>query len=143
MKVTSKGKVKLQRGEFRLGNFVVGRENGRIKVSDIGGLVSHRISEGIAKGAVLRMMCENVLKKADGAERVMQNYIAVMHNVLSCIPDNEFYTDLIAAVEACMNRHKDLYGITDDVDAEKDAEVLKEEREIAETEEQLKVEVSE
>lgn len=133
MKVKN-GKVKLEKGDRRVGNFVYSREKAHVKLQDIGGLFSFRVSDGLLAG---RMMME-VLD--DGGEAFLGNYAAVMYNTICCVPDVEFLTALQTAVRDCLNRHKDLYGLKDDLTDDEDAKILKEEVELAEAEEEVRKE---
>ena len=76
----------------------------------------------------------------DGGEAFLGNYAAVMYNTICCVPDVEFLTDLQGAVRDCLNRHKDLYGLKDDITEEEDAKILREEVELAEAEQEARKE---
>jgi len=133
MKV-KKGKLKLERGDRRVGNFVYSREREHCKLQDIGGLFSFRVSDALMAGQMIHSVMD------DGGEVFLGNYAAVMYNVICCVPDVEFLTDLQGAVRDCLNRHKDLYGLKDDLTDEEDAKILQEERELAEAEEEVRKE---
>lgn len=127
MKV-KKGKVKLEKGDRRVGNFVYSREKAHVKLQDIGGLFSFRVGEQLLAGQMLMSVLD------DGGENFLGNYAAVMYNTICCVPDVEFLTALQGAVRDCLNRHKDLYGLKDDLTEEEDAKILREEVELAEAE---------
>ena len=127
MKV-KKGKVKLEKGDRRVGNFVYSREKAHVKLQDIGGLFSFRVGEQLLAGQMLMSVID------DGGEAFLGNYAAVMYNTICCVPDVEFLTALQGAVRDCLNRHKDLYGIKEDITEEEDAKILREEVELAEAE---------
>ena len=130
-------KIKLSsKNDVRIGNFVFHQEADYIKVYDINNMVSHRISTLIPKGQLLSMALKDRVKN----EQWLMNYVAVTFNVLSCIPDNDFFADINKAAEACLSRHKNLYGIKDEVDPEEDAKVLESEKETAEVLEKMKEE---
>jgi len=128
MKVTKKGKVKLETGDRRVGNFVYHREKAHYKLQDIGGLFSLRVSNALLAGVMISEVMD------DGGENFLGNYAATMYNVLCCVPDAELMAELNKSVVACVNRHKDLYGVKDDITAEEDAKILKEELELHEAE---------
>lgn len=133
MKV-KKGKVKLEKGDRRVGNFVYSREKNHYKLQDIGAMFSLRVSDMLLAG---RMMSEVM---DDGGEAFLSNYAAVMWNVICCVPDVELMGDLNKAVRDCLNRHKDLYGLKEDLTDEEDAQILKEEFELHDAEEEVRKE---
>ena len=61
-----------------------------------------------------------------------------MFNVLSCVPDAEFFDALNKASVDCVNRHKDLYGIKENIGKEEDDAILSEQKELNEAMEELK-----
>ena len=119
-----KRKLKISKKDVRVGNFAFHAESDFVKVYDINNIMSHRISTLTPKGKILAMALED----RDANERWLMNYVAVMFNVLSCVPDPEFFADLNRAAEACLSRHKDLYGIKEDISEEEDAAILDGER---------------
>lgn len=125
-------KRKIGRNDTRIGNFVFHLENGAVKVSDLNGIVSHRISTLIPKGKFLEMALKE--KK----EEWLHGYCAVMFNALSCVPDAEFFDALNKAAVDCVNRHKDLYGIKDNIGKDEDDAILSEQKELNEAMEELK-----
>jgi hypothetical protein len=128
MKVTKKGKVKLETGDRRVGNFVYHREKAHYKLQDIGGLMSLRVSNTLMAGVMMSEIMD------DGGENFLGNYAATMWNLICCVPDIELMADVHKAVTACLNRHKDLYGLKEDLSAEEDAKILREEMELHEAE---------
>lgn len=112
----SNGKVKLEKGDVRVGNFVYHPEPNHIKMTDINGFVSFRVSTFSAQGAFLQLL----LKEKDN--KVLNNYAAVMFNVLGVIPDNDYLLAINTAAEECLKRHKSLYGIKDEVTEETETE---------------------
>lgn len=133
MKV-KRGKVKLEKGDRRVGNFVYHREPAHYKLQDIGGLVSVRISNALLAGRMIAEVMD------DGGENFLHNYAASVYNVMGCVPDVEFLGELNKCVRECINRHKELYGIKDDLTEAEDAIILKEERELAEAEAEVRKE---
>lgn len=123
MKV-SRGKVKLDKRDVRVGNFVYTREDDHIRVQDISRTVSHRIEKRIPKGQLLDIW----LSSPDEHRNALTAYAVVTFNYLCAVPDPALWDEVNRAVVACVNRHKDIYGIKDDISQEEDAAVLKEER---------------
>lgn len=133
------GKLKLDKRDVRVGNFVFTLEPDYIKVQDISLTVTHRISRNIARGQLLGML----LAEPEKYERDLRNYAALMFNLLCTVPDAEFYDDIYRASVRCVNRHKDIYGIKDDISEEEDAQIVREEKELHEAVEEIKSVVGE
>ena len=127
------GKIKLDKRDIRVGNFVYTLEPDHIKIQDISLTITHRILRHIAKGQLLEMM----LKDPKKYENDLHNYATIMYNLLCAVPDVNFYEDLNKAVLSCVNRHKDIYGIKDDITPEADAKILQEEKEMHEAVEEI------
>ena len=131
------GKVKLDNRDVRVGNFVYTNEPDHIKVQDINLTITHRINRGIAKGQLLAMMLDDPKKY----ERDLHNYAAIIYNLLCTVPDAQMYEDINKAVMECINRHKDVYGMKDDITPEDDAKIVQEEKELHEAMEEIKEKV--
>ena len=56
------------------------------------------------------------------------------------VTDEQFFVDANKVCVDCINRHKEFYGIEEDIAAEKDKEILEEAREVYEAVEELKKE---
>lgn len=137
---TSKGKVKLERGDVRVGNFVIHTENEHYKIQDINSVFSVRASIITPIGQLIKAALVNLKGGDENSERFLHDYCAVFYNVLSVAPDYEFLTDIQKASVDCLNRHKDMYGIKDDISKEEDDRILKEEVELAEAEKEARLE---
>lgn len=122
------GKVKLDKRDVRIGNFVYTIEPDHIKIQDISLTITHRINRHIAKGQLLEMMLEDAGKYKND----LHNYATLMYNFLCTVPDVTFYEDINKAVLDCINRHKDVYGIKEDITPAEDAKILQEEKELHE-----------
>lgn len=136
MKV-KKNRIKLQRGDVQVGNFVFHAEKEHYKVQDINGVFSLRLYGSMPAA----MMMRTALSDTQGNENFLHGYAAVMYNVLSCVPDEEYLKAINEAAVACVNRHKEFYGIKDDVTAEEDAAIVKEEKELDEAVEEARKEL--
>lgn len=132
------GKPKLDPGEKRIGNFIVKDEDGHIKLSDIGGLFTHRMSKATPIGAFLKgawdeMSADEQTKKGIG------NWIAVIFTVFATVPDVDFMTEVYESAERCMQRHPEAYGMSAGPGAEEEnAQVEREMKELMEFEESIK-----
>lgn len=120
--------VKVGAEDFRAGNFILHPEGDHIKVTDINGVVSHRIHRGTAKGSLLDIMLRSARDGEGDAVEHCKTYVAVMHEVLSCVPDGDFFLALHDAVQSCVDRHPEVYGIKPDISEQEDAEILDDER---------------
>ena len=129
-----KKKVKVGKDDVRVGNFIFHSENGYVKVMDLSGFVSHRISGVIPKGRfVLAAMQDSKAK-----EQWLHNYAAVMFNVLSCVPDAEFFERVNTAATECVQRHPELYGLKPDISDEEDKAIVESQRELDKAMSELK-----
>ena len=132
------GKIKLDKRDTRVGNFVYTLEPDHIKVQDISLTITHRINRHIAKGQLLEMMLEDPKKYGND----LHNYATLMYNLLCTVPDATLYEDMNTAVLACINRHKDVYGIKENIGKAEDDKILQEERELHEAVEEIKEKVA-
>lgn len=131
-------KIKLGAGEKRIGNFVVKDETTHMKVMDINQVFTHRADKRTPVGLFLSQ-CYETLGTDESTGKGLGNWLAVIFTAFSVVPDVEFLEETMKASEACMKRHPEAYGLPkQDISDEEDAEVIKEEREMAEFEEEVK-----
>lgn len=109
----SRGKVRLQAGETRVGSFVLKDKDGMIQVRDISGSVFFSVSKSLPKG----MLLESMIK--DGADGI-KGIIAVTWNFLSVVPDMEFLKGVNRLCAECAGRHPEMYGVMKDADQDKE-----------------------
>lgn len=115
--------------DYRAGNFVFHEEADYIKVSDISGACSHRVSKMIVKGRQLGVYLEDAVKGSEDARKMLEMYAVVSFNVLCTAYDVEMLARLSEVANGCMNRHKELYGMKDEVTEESEREDLEAVRE--------------
>lgn len=127
-----RNRVVLERGEQRFGNFVVKDSGNAIEVTDINLTCKHIVSVGTARGVQLREMLSVAWKKKN-ARKFIEAYCTVIFQTLTCVVDYELLSALLKDGQDCIGRHKDIYGIKDEVDKADDDAVLREEVELAET----------
>ena len=132
MKTTKDGKLKLSKDERQIGNFVWKNEAEHIKITDINSNLSHRVSKQLNVGRML----EIALKEKH--DNYLGNYAAMVWLFSNIVTDEQFFVDIDNACVACVNRHKDFYGIKEDITPERDKEILEEARETYEAIEELK-----
>lgn len=134
MKVGKDGKMKLARNERQIGNFVFKNEEEYIKICDINSQMTHRMSKTVLLGQQL----EIALKQK--ADNYLHNYASLLFLFSNVVTDEQFFVDINKVCVDCVNRHKDFYGIEDDLTAEQDNEILEEARHVYEAIEDLKKE---
>lgn len=124
-------KFRIRKGlaDYRVGNFVYHEEVDMVKVSDVSGACSHRVSKMIAKGRQLSLYLESARKGDENARKALEMYAVGVFNVLCTVFDVEFLLIVSNAATECMERHKDIYGIKDDVTEESEREDIEAVRE--------------
>lgn len=132
MKVGKDGKLKLSKDERQIGSFIYKKEAEHIKITDINGGVTHRISRKmLMSGRLLD------IQMSEKETTFLHNYATMVYNFSGVLPDEEFMIAVNNACIACINRHKEFYGITEDITPEKDAEIIQEAKETIEALEEL------
>lgn len=132
MKVGKEGKLKLSKDERQIGNFIWKNEPEHIKICDINSQVTHRVSKSLNIGRMLEMALKE--KK----EQYLANYAAMTWLFSNIVTDEQFFLDIDKACVDCVNRHKEFYGIKEDITPERDKEILQEAQETYEAIEELK-----
>ena len=132
MKVSKDGTIKLAKNERQFGNFILKNEEFYMKVTDIQSQMSHRVSKLLNIGRFLEMGYK------EKSNENIHVYMALLWMFSNVIPDVEFAKDINNACIACINRHKDFYGIKEDISTEEDAEILREAKETYDAVEKLK-----
>lgn len=139
MKTTKDGKVKLEKGEVRVGNFFVRDEGDTeyIKVTDLNSCFTMRIAKRMPLGIWMENMLD--MSRADGrALDTLKTWCSAMWAVLSVAPDQEYVVSLVDAADANLKRHPDWYGynLTDE-DAPND-DAAREVKEMKQFEEEVR-----
>lgn len=134
MKVGKDGKLKLSKDERQVGSFVYKNEAEHIKICDINSQMTHRVAKGLNIGRMLEMAFK------ERKDQYLGNYAAMVWNFSNIVTDEQFFLDIDKACVACVNRHKEFYGIKEDITIEEDAEILQEAKETYEAVEELKKE---
>lgn len=134
MKTTKDGKLKLSKDERQIGNFVYKNEPEYIKICDINSQMTHRVAKHLNIGRMLEM----ALKEKQ--DNYLANYAAMTWLYSNIVTDEQFFLDIDKACVACVNRHKEFYGIKEDITPEQDKEILEESKEVYGAIEELKKE---
>lgn len=127
MKTTKDGKIKLEKGEVRIGNFFFRDEgeNEHIRVTDLNSCFTIRVLKRMPLGIWLDNMID--LSKVDvNGGNTLKTWAAVMWSLLSVVPDDEFVRVLIKSTEEALNRHPDWYGYDKDADDDEAIQDMKE-----------------
>ncbi len=127
MKTTRKGQIRLQRGDYRVGNFVFHTEPNHVKVTATSGMAAWRVSLDSSAG----MLVANGIKEKQ--DRWLATYAASVFSQLLVVPDPGFFARHAELINAQTEAHPEFYGKTRPTDdkAEDDA-ALKEEQELQE-----------
>ena len=134
MKTTKDGKLKLSKDERQIGNFIYKNEPEHIKICDINSQMTHRVAKHLNIGRMLEM----ALKEKH--DNYLANYAAMTWLYSSIVTDEQFFLDIDKACVDCVNRHKEFYGIKEDITPEQDKEILEESKEVYDAIEELKKE---
>lgn len=135
MKVGKDGKLKLSKNERQVGSFIFKTEAEHIKITDINGAMSFRISsKAFQSGRLLELMLQ------EKEQTFLHNYAAMVWNFSGVIPDEVYMLDVNAACVNCVNRHKEFYGIKEDISVEEDNAIVDEQRAFVEEVDNLKKE---
>ncbi len=135
MKATKDGKVKLEKGEIRIGNFFIRDEgdNEHIKATDLNSCFMIRVDKRMPLGIWL----DNMLKMGADAHETLKTWCGAMWAVLSVAPEQEYVVSLVEAADANLKRHPEWYGYDPTDDDAANEEAAREVREIGEFEEDL------
>jgi hypothetical protein len=120
MKTTKEGRLKLAKGERQIGNFIFKNEPEYIKISDINSAMTHRVSKHLNIGRLLEMALK------ERSDNYLANYASMTWLYSNIVTDEQFFMDINKACVDCVERHKEFYGIKDDIAPETDKEILDE-----------------
>lgn len=96
-------------GGKRVGNFIISEEETHIKIQDIQGVFSHRVSKIVPIGMFLKQSLDKLSDEKVAAG--LHAYITVLWNVSCCIPDNDYLVTINEAAKTCLERHPEAYGV--------------------------------
>lgn len=136
MKVTKDGKVRLEKGEVRIGNFFIRDEgdNGHIKATDLNSCFMVRVDKRMPLGIWL----DNMLTRGAEAHETLKTWCSAMWAVLSVAPEQEYVVSLVEAADANLKRHPDWYGYDPTDDDSANEEAAREVREMGEFEDAVR-----
>lgn len=108
------GKIKLEKNDYRVDNFVLSVEKQHIKVQDLNQCFTLRFLKRMPIGIWL----DSLIKRGDEGVDSLKTYIAVIWSSLSPVPDSEYMQSLIDSAKACIGRHPEWYGKKEGGDGE-------------------------
>lgn len=132
MKVGKDGKLKLSKDERQFGNFIIKNETEHIKICDINSQMTHRVAKHLNIGRMLEMALR------ERQDTYLANYAAMTWLFSNIVTDEQFFLDIDKACVECVNRHREFYGIKEDITPERDKEILQETKETYEAIDELK-----
>lgn len=120
------GRLKLEKRDRQVGNFVITDEENHYKVQDINGQINHRFGKRTMIGRALAIMM------AEGHEKFLSVWLSVTMLSFSVVPDSEFLSDVLNASNACIERHrKDFYVADAETDGDNE-KILMEQKKLHE-----------
>ena len=136
MKVSKNNKIKLEKGEMRVGNFFIRDEgeNEHIRVTDLNSCFTIRVLKRMPLGIWLDNMMD-MARADENAVNTIKTWSAVMWSLLSVVPDDDFVRELIKSTEDALNRHPEWYGYDKDAN---DDEAIQEVKEMKEFEDEIR-----
>lgn len=141
-----KGKPVCESGEVRVGNFFVKVEScGMVKVSDLSGLLVHRVGADLPVGVLLSDAVEGARRGEQKASDFLHLYASVVYLFSTVVPIVEkgdggfnFWSEAHAFLQRAADASKALYGVKDDPTPEEDGEELEKVKDAAALEEEIK-----
>lgn len=138
MRTLKNNKLRLDKNEKRIGNFVVKSEENHMKVFDINSIFTHRAEKRTPVGQFLEQ-CYDKLGTEESTGRGLGNWLAVIFTAFSVVPDVEWLEAVMDASEACMKRHPEAYGMPkEEATPEQDERAAEEVKGMMEFEEKVK-----
>lgn len=135
MRLNRKGEPVCESGEVRVGNFFVKAEScGMVKLTDLSGLLVHRVSDGLPIGALLS---DGVSRALDGDAKAgdfLHLYASLVYLFSTVVPmvstgddgtvEYNFWQEAHGFLQRAADMSKRLYGVKDDPAPEEDAGLL-------------------
>lgn len=144
MRINKGGVPVCEKGEVRVGNFFVKLESsGMVKISDLSGMVTHRVSGDLPVGVLLSDAVVGVRDGDQKASDFLHLYASVVYLFSTVVPmvDKDggfnFWAEARAFFQRAADASKSLYGVKGDPTAEEDAEELDKVRDAVALEEEI------
>lgn len=126
MKTDRKGRIILQKGDYRTGNFIFHEEENFVKVMASSGIISWRITKLSAIGQMVTIAIK------EKREEWLKTYAAMNFSQLMIVPDSEYFVKHSQLLNDQTSLHPELYGVKSDPSEEEDKQILQEEKELQE-----------
>ena len=127
------GRVILGVKDTRIGNFVLTDQEHHWQAQDIGRRFVVRVHKDTVMGKIISLGVKGEL-----GERYLRNWITTMFDAVLTVHDPESMKDIITACKGAVSRHPELYGgKKEPVSDEEDAQILAEEKAVAELTEEV------
>lgn len=134
-----------ERGEVRVGNFFVKVESsGMVKISDLSGLLTHRVSGDLPVGVLLSDAVSGARGGDEKASDFLHLYASVVYLFSTVVPmvDSEggfnFWSEAQVFLQRAADASRALYGMKGEPSDEEDAEELGKVKDVVELEEEIK-----
>lgn len=148
MRKNRKGEPVCESGEVRVGNFFWKAESdGMVKLTELSGLLVHRVSDGIPIGALLSDAVSRALAGEGKAGDFLHLYASLVYLFSTVVPmvttgddgaaDYNFWQEAHAFLHRAADRSKALYGMRDDPSPEEEKETIDGLKDAAALEEEL------
>lgn len=127
MKIDRRGKIRLQDGDYRAGNFIFREEGRHVNVTTASGLASWSASLDTAAGTFLKLALDQ--RRDDW----LMAYATSILAQLLVVPDPQFLLKHSELINAHVMAHPEYYGKTEPTDdKQEDDKILREEKELME-----------
>nr|DAN57915.1 MAG TPA: hypothetical protein [Caudoviricetes sp.] len=133
MKINKEGEIKLSKGEYKVGNFIIKDEENHFKIFTANAPIrlpvwSIRYRKDMAIARFIQYCIENL--NNENYVKHLHNWLAVMYNVTAIVPEGVFLTEANEAAIKSLKNNPTLYGINGkQLSNEEDNTVLEEEKE--------------
>lgn len=134
MKVGKDGRLKLSKDERQYGSFIYKNEAEYIKVCDINGNLTHRVSKQLTIGKMMEIAMN------EKQTVWLENYAKLIWLFSNIVTDEQFFAEIDKVCNDCAYRHPEIYGLEPNISKEEDDEILKESEEVYRAVEELSVE---
>lgn len=125
MKTNKKGKIVLQRKDYRVGNFIFHEENYHVKVMAISSIVSWRIGNDTAIGQMVKIAIK------EHHDNWLKTYAAMIFSQLMIVPSGDFFEKHAKLLNDQTAAHPEFYGKSaEQISKEEDDKIVEEEREL-------------
>lgn len=120
------GKLILNESDIQVGNFVLSIDDDFIYIQDINGIVSIRLRKLFSTEA---RYLELLLKHEEENQIILGIEFPVMYLFLTTVKDSDCIKEIINSLTACINRHKDMFNIKENLTNEENNQITNNQKE--------------